>query len=48
MLIEATALKYWLDSFYGYRSWRARFWFVGYEEPGGDVPEEVAEKLNYF
>jgi hypothetical protein len=48
MLIEANALKYWLDNFYGYGSWRARFWFVGYEEPGGDVPEEVAEKINYF
>src|SRR3954452_17250778 len=48
MLIEAEPLKYWLDNFYGYGSWHARFWFVGYEETGGDVPEEVAEKLNYF
>ena len=48
MLIEDKALKYWIDNFYGYGSWQARFWFVGYEESGGDVPEEVAEKLNYF
>jgi hypothetical protein len=48
MLIEAEALKYWLENFYGYGSWHARFWFVSYEETGGDVPEEVAEKLNYF
>jgi len=48
MLIEENALKYWIDNFYGYGSWHARFWFVGYEESGGDVPEEVAEKLNYF
>ena len=48
MLIEERALKYWIDNFYGYGSWHARFWFVGYEEGGGDVPEEVAEKLNYF
>ena len=48
MLIEEKALKYWIDNFYGYGSWHARFWFVGYEESGGDVPEEVAEKLNYF
>jgi len=48
MLIEDKALKYWIDNFYGYGSWHARFWFVGYEESGGDVPEEVADKLNYF
>ncbi len=48
MLIEEKALKNWIDNFYGYGAWQARFWFVGYEEGGGDVPEEVAEKLNYF
>ena len=48
MLIEEKALKCWIDNFYGYGSWNARFWFVGYEESGGDLPEEVAEKLNYF
>lgn len=48
MLIEEKALKYWIDNFYGYGSWCARFWFVGFEESGGDVPEEVAGKLNYF
>ncbi len=48
MLIEETKLKHWLNNFYGYGSWQARFWFIGYEEPGGDVPEEVADKLNYF
>src|SRR5688572_19305712 len=48
MLIEEKALKYWIDNFYGYGSWQARFWFIGYEESGGDLPEEVAEKFNYF
>lgn len=48
MLVEEKTLKYWIDNFYGYGSWHARFWFVGYEESGGDVPEEVAEKFNYF
>ena len=48
MLIQGKALQHWIDHFYGYGSWHARFWFVGYEESGGDVPEEVAEKLNYF
>lgn len=48
MLIEEKALKHWIDNFYGYGSWHARFWFIGYEEGGGDLPEEVAEKINYF
>jgi len=48
MLIKETALRHWIDNFYGYGSWHARFWFIGYEESGGDVPEEVAEKINYF
>lgn len=48
MLIEEKALKYWIDNFYGYGSWKARCWFVGYEETGGDLPEEVAEKINYL
>jgi hypothetical protein len=48
MLIEEKALKSWIDNFYGYGAWSAKFWFVNYEESGGDLPEEVAEKLNYF
>jgi hypothetical protein len=48
MLIEENALKHWIDNFYGYGSWNAKFWFIGYEESGGEVPEEVAEKVNYF
>jgi hypothetical protein len=48
MLIDEKPLTYWIDNFYGYGSWQARFWFVGYEESGGDAPEEVAEKINYF
>jgi hypothetical protein len=48
MLIEEKTLKHWIDNFYGYGSWDARIWFIGYEEGGGDLPEEVAAKLNYF
>ncbi|HEX8040465.1 MAG TPA: hypothetical protein VF490_15005 [Chryseosolibacter sp.] len=48
MLIENTVLEHWIDNFYGYGSWSAKFWFVAYEEGGGDLPEEVAEKLGYF
>ena len=48
MLISEQALKHWIDNFYGYGSWHAKHWFVAYEEGGGDLPEEVAEKINYF
>ena len=48
MLIKDYALKHWVEHFYGYGSWNAKFWFVGYEEGGGDLPEEVADKLDYF
>ena len=48
MLIKEEPLRHWIDSFYGYGSWHARFWFIGYEEGGGEIPEEVADKLNYL
>lgn len=48
MLIREEALKHWIEHFYGYGSWQAKCWFVAYEEGGGDTPEEVADKLNYF
>jgi hypothetical protein len=41
-------LKHWIDHFYGSGSWRAKVWFIAYEEGGGDLPEEVAEKVEYF
>lgn len=48
MTIDEKALQHWIENFYGYGSWDARIWFVGYEEGGGDTPEEVAERVNYF
>jgi len=48
MLIQESALQHWLDHFQGFGSWNASTWFVGYEESGGDLPEELAEKLNWF
>lgn len=48
MRIEAKELQYWIGHFYGYGSWQAKIWFVGYEDGGGEWPEEVAEKLKYF
>jgi len=48
MIIQAEALKYWIENFYGYGSWEAKFWFISHEESGGDLPEEEAEKFDYF
>jgi len=48
MIIEEEALRHWIENFYGYGSWSARFWFVAYEEGGGELPEDVAERINYF
>lgn len=47
-LISQTALSHWIDYFYGYGSWEAPIWFINHEEPSGDMPEEVADKFNYF
>jgi hypothetical protein len=48
MLIKESSLEHWIDRFYGYGSWNSKLWLVGYEEGGGELPEEVAEKLGYF
>lgn len=48
MLIQEQALNHWIDYFYGYGSWNARVWFIAHEESGGNVPEDVAERLTYF
>lgn len=48
MLIDTKELNHWINHFYGYGSWHARIWFVAFEDGGGDLPEEVAEKLSYF
>ncbi len=48
MLIEEKLLKHWIDHFYGYGSWESGIWLIDYEDGGGDIPEEVAEKVEYF
>lgn len=37
-----------MDCFYGYGSWEAKLWFIAFEESGGDLPEDVAERIDYF
>ncbi|HYG04504.1 MAG TPA: hypothetical protein VD927_18785 [Chryseosolibacter sp.] len=48
MLIQEEKLRHWIDHFYGYGSWTAPIWFVAFEEGGGDTPEDVADRINYF
>jgi len=48
MLLSESNLTHWISHFYGYGSWDAPFWFVSYDESGGEVPEEVEDKINYF
>lgn len=47
-LIQEEAIQHWINTYYGYGSWRAPVWFVSHEDGGGDLPEEVAERLDYF
>ncbi|MBL7848993.1 MAG: hypothetical protein JNL40_16110 [Cyclobacteriaceae bacterium] len=48
MPINKEALRQWINSHYGHGSWNAPIWFVSHEDGGGDTPEEVAERLDYF
>lgn len=48
MIIKEDLIQHWINHFYGYGCWQANIWFIGYEEGGGDVIEEVADKFNYF
>lgn len=48
MLIHPAPLSHWIDNFYGCGSWKSNIWFIAHEESGGDLPEEEAEKFNYF
>jgi hypothetical protein len=48
MVINEKPLRHWIDNFYGYGAWNASFWFVAYEETGGELPEDVAMKLDFF
>jgi hypothetical protein len=48
MLIGEDAINHWIENFFGYGSWESGIWLISYEESGGDLPEEVAEKINHF
>ncbi|HTF20458.1 MAG TPA: hypothetical protein VK658_20440 [Chryseolinea sp.] len=48
MRIDDNLLKHWIENFYGHGSWESKIWFISYEEPGADVPEDLAERLHYF
>lgn len=48
MQVDEVKLKYWIDHFYGFGTWQANYWFISHEEGGGNLPEDVAERINYF
>lgn len=48
MRIDENKLAHWIEHFFGYGSWDSRAWFVAFEEGGGDLPEDVADRVNYF
>ena len=48
MLIKEEKLAHWIDNFYGYGTWDSRVWFVAYEEDGGEVPGDVADRVDFF
>jgi len=48
MPLDPAKLQHWIDNFYGYGSWDAPVWFIGYEEGGGADYKEVEQKLDYF
>jgi hypothetical protein len=48
VLIREDLLKHWIQNFFGHGSWDAKIWFISYEEPGADVPEDLNERLQYF
>ncbi|MEM9329487.1 MAG: hypothetical protein AAGA85_27750 [Bacteroidota bacterium] len=41
-------MSHWIEHFYGYGHWEAPIWLINHEEPSGDMPEEVADKLDFF
>jgi len=41
MPLDPAKLQHWIDNFYGYGSWDAPVWFIGYEEGGGADYMEV-------
>ena len=44
-MIDVPALADYMQRFFGYGSWQAKYWFVGMEEGGGSGLDEVEARL---
>lgn len=44
-MVDQQLLQTFMSSFYGYGSWRAKYWFIGMEEGGGDSEEEIDRRV---
>jgi hypothetical protein len=45
-MLNHALLNDYMKVFYGYGSWKAKYWFVGIEEGGGKTFEEVTRRLD--
>lgn len=44
-MLDSTLLTPYINTFYGYGTYTAPYWFVGMEEGGGNSLDEVAERI---
>jgi hypothetical protein len=47
-MLNDQLLSAYIDTFYGYGTYAAPYWFVGMEEGGGNSLDEVAERINVW
>jgi hypothetical protein len=48
MPLSSHQLHYWIENFYGYGSWDAPVWFIGYEEGANGSLDEIKDKFRYY
>ena len=46
MFLDSSLLRAFIDTFHGYGDYKAKYWFVGMEEGGGETVEEVARRIS--
>lgn len=47
-MLDPTLLSAFINTFYGYGTWNAPYWFIGMEEGGGNEAEQIATRLNVW
>lgn len=45
-MLSETLIDAFMDGFYGYGDYSARYWFIGLEEGGGGSEDEIERRLN--